>query len=127
MKTLFFSILATFQFELEAVPLKIWFIPEEFITDVVQVLSFIRDTKEYVLLGLMAHGNNSSEALDYFETQLMHLVVANVGIMSSDAALQCLQDLKQKCTYTSGSGLKAPKGCWQVEEKFQKFYEKHPW
>lgn len=115
-----------FQFEIEVIPLKIWLIPEEFFTDVVQVLSFVKFTKECILLGLMAHDNNSSEALQYFEQQLMYLVVGNVVIMSSDTALECLQDLKQKCTITSGV-VKVPNDCWELEENFKQFYQSHPW
>jgi len=108
------------------VPLKIWSVPEKYSADVVQVLTFIKVTKECILLGLMAHENNSSEALQHFETELMPLVVTNVGIMSSDTALEGVRDLKEKCTF-SYSGLKVPNACWELDKQIEEFYKTHPW
>jgi hypothetical protein len=101
-------------------------VPKKHSTDVVQVLTFIKVTKECILLGLMAHEDNSSQALQYFETELMPLVVTNVGIMSSDCALECLRDLKEKCTFTY-NGCKVPNKCWKLDKQIEEFYETHPW
>lgn len=115
-----------FQFELEALPLKIWPVPEKFSSDVVQVLSFIKVTKEFILLGLLAHEKKSNEALEYFETKMMSQVVANVGIMSSEKALEGLQDLIEKCRFTKG-GFRASKDCWKLQDNLDDFYNEHPW
>jgi hypothetical protein len=101
-------------------------VPEKYSADVVQVLTFIKVTKECILLGLMAHENNSSEALQHFVTELMPLVVTNVGIMSSDTALEGVRDLKEKSTF-SYSGLKVPNACWKLDKQIEEFYKTHPW
>lgn len=74
------------------------------------------------------HNENYSldEALQYFETKIMPLVVTNMGIMCSDTALVNVQDLKEKCTFTHG-GFKVPTVCWKLEKHINKFYEKHCW
>jgi hypothetical protein len=88
-------------------------VPEKYSADVVHVLTFIKVTKECILLGLMAHEINLSETLQHFETELMPLVVTNVGIMSSDTALESVRDLKEKCFFTY-SGFKVPNACWEL-------------
>jgi hypothetical protein len=103
-----------------------WPVPETFSTEVVQVTTFIRVTKECILLGLMAHKNSWPEVLHYFETKLMHQVIANLGIMSSEIALEGLRDLKEKCPFTKG-GFKVTKNCWTLHKKLRCFYDNHPW
>jgi len=68
----------------------------------------------------LAHENNSLEALQHFETELMPLVVTDVGIMSSDTALQSVRDLKGKCAFTY-SGFKVPNACWELDKQIEAF------
>jgi hypothetical protein len=114
------------QFEIEVVPLKFWSVPEKYSADVVKVLAFIKVTKECVLLGLKAHEDNSFEALQYYETELMPLVVTNVSLMASDETIEKLRDLKEKCTF-SYTGVKVSKDCHILDKQIEEFYEKHPW
>jgi hypothetical protein len=103
-----------------------WPVPESFSTEVMKVTTFIHMTKECILLGLIAHENNWPEVQHYFETKLMHQVVANLGVMSSEIALEGLRDLKEKCPYTKG-GFEVSKDCWKLHNKLRYFYEHHPW
>jgi hypothetical protein len=74
----------------------------------------------------IAQENNSLEALQHFETELMPLVVINVGIVSSDTALQSVLDLKGKCTFTY-SGFKVPNACWELDKQIEAFYKTLTW
>jgi hypothetical protein len=100
--------------------------PEKYSADVVQVLTFVKVTKECILLGLMVHEDNSSEALQFFEAELMPLVVTNVSLLSSDAALEGLQDLKAKCIFTL-NGFRVSSNCWRLDKQIEEFYNAHPW
>jgi len=115
-----------FKFELEAVPLRTWPVPVAFSSEVVQVTTFIKVTKECILLGLMAHENDWPKVLKYFETKLMPQVVANVAAMSSDIALAGLRDLKEKCPFTKG-GFRVSKECWKLQDTLDYFYRRHQW
>lgn len=115
-----------FQFEIEVVPLKVWSVPEKYSADVIQLLKFVKVTKECILLGLMAHEDNSPGALHCFETNVMPVVVTNMSLISSDMAMECLQDLKEKCTF-SYSGFKVPNYCFKLDSPIQHFYAAHPW
>lgn len=106
--------------------MKHWPVPKKFIFDVMKVLTFIKVTKECILLGLMAHEENSIEAVQCFEKELMPLVVTNLGTMSSATALESLRDLKEKCPFSFG-GSKVPTDCWKLDKQIEEFYNAHHW
>jgi hypothetical protein len=115
-----------FQFELELVPLRFYPMPEKYSADVVQLMTFVKVTKEFILLGLMVHEHNSLEALQFFDTDLMILVVTNMSLLSSEAALEGLQDLKAKCIFTP-NGFRVSSNCWRLDKQIEEFYNAHPW
>jgi hypothetical protein len=114
------------QFELEALPLKLWPVPKKFSAEVVEVTTFIKVTKEYILFGLMSHKNKQNSDIQFFVMELMPQVVANLAVMSSDIALRGLRDLKEKCPFATG-GFRVSKDCWKLHDLLEGFYSRHQW
>jgi hypothetical protein len=114
------------QFELEALPLKLWPVPKKFSAEVVQVITFIKVTKECILFGSMSHENDLHEEIQFFETELMPQVVSNLAVMSSDIALHGLRDLKEKCSFTTG-GFRVSKESWKLNDLLEVYYRRHQW